>query len=157
MLWWNLSIVDFIFIIFPVSFYYWWDDQRRRWLATVRKENSCVLLLCKLRIFLTVQHKYPASPSELFYSHSSSPNHPPRQNNLVIRLAIARFSSPWLGTKSSQSYMITQRWSCRHRNDRMTHRLSHMIVEDGPGCGAMVLTSVMEAAKCREVVMCRPA
>lgn len=53
--------------------------------------------------------------------------------------------------------MITQRWSRRHRNDRMTHWLSHMIVEDGPGCGATVLTTVMEEAECREVVMCRLA
>lgn len=49
--------------------------------------------------------------------------------------------------------MIIQRQGCRHRNDRMTHRLSHLIVEDGSGCGATVLTTVMEATERREVVM----
>lgn len=30
----------------------------------------------------------------------------------------------------------------------MTHRLSHVIAEDGPGCEAAVLTTVTEAPGC---------
>lgn len=121
--------MDFIFIIFPVSFYYWWDEQRRLTKSTVRRKNLA------FRSFISFGFSRWNANNQRALLQPPQCSQPSTQTESFWRLAVARFSSPWLGTKLSQSYMITQRRSRRHRNDRMTHRLSHVIVEDGPGRG----------------------